>query len=94
MHKAAGKAGLNLDEYNEIKRQIAEIDMDLRRLRDPLYKNMPAVPPTSPTYSRTEIESAKKLKAMLTDNALLGRKSGSLEKITNLLEAATKRLKK
>lgn len=95
LHKAAEKAGLNLDEYNDIKRKIAEIEHDLRRLRDPLYKNLPAVPPTSPTYSRTEIESAKKLKAMfISGNGLLSGKSNSLEKITNILESVTKRLKK
>lgn len=93
LHKAAKKTGLDLDQYNEIKREIAEIEHDLRRLNDPLYKNLPAIPPKTQNYSQTEIESSKKLKAILADAESLRRK-GSLEKITNILEAATKRLKK
>jgi len=96
LHKAAQKAGLDLNQYNEIKREITEIEHDLRRLRDPLYKNLPPPPPKSETYSQTEIESAKKLKALLSDGgtALKSGSVGGLEKITNILESATKRLKK
>ncbi|XP_058124062.1 calcium uniporter protein, mitochondrial [Anopheles ziemanni] len=62
LHKAAKKAGINLAEYNDIKRQIAEIEHDLRRLRDPLYMHLPAPPPKSKTYSATEIALSKKQK--------------------------------
>lgn len=81
-------------QYNEIKREIAEVEHDLRRLHDPLYKNLPAPPPKTPNYSQTEIESSKKLKAILEDAKLLNGEKGTLAKITNILEAATKRLKK
>lgn len=94
LHKAAKKGGLNLGEYNDIKREIAEVEHDLRRLNDPLYKNLPAFPPKTPNFSQTEIESSKKLKAILADAGQLKGAKGSLEKITNILEAATKRLKK
>uniref|UniRef100_A0A182NKB6 Calcium uniporter protein n=1 Tax=Anopheles dirus TaxID=7168 RepID=A0A182NKB6_9DIPT len=60
LHKAAKKAGVNLAEYNDIKRQIAEIEHDLRRLRDPLYMHLPAPPPKSKTFSASEIAFAKK----------------------------------
>lgn len=93
LHKAAKKLGLDLNQYNDLKREIAEVEMDLRRLNDPLYKSLPAFPPKSPTFSQTEIESSKKLKNFLSEAKLLGRK-GSLDKITNLLESAAKRLKK
>lgn len=95
LHKAAKKAGLDLNEYNDIKREIAEVEHDLRRLNDPLYKNLNATPPKTPNYSQTEINSAKKLKNMLADAVLLkdGGK-GNLKKITDILQEATKRLKK
>ncbi|XP_050074711.1 calcium uniporter protein, mitochondrial [Anopheles maculipalpis] len=60
LHKAAKKAGVNLAEYNDIKRQIAEIEHDLRRLRDPLYMHLPAPPPKTKTFSASEIAFAKK----------------------------------
>lgn len=94
LHKAAKKVGLNLEQYNDIKREIAEIEYDLRRLQDPLYKNLPSTPPKVSVYSATEIESSKKLKKFLKDQKLLGHKSNTLEKLTNILESATKRLKK
>lgn len=91
LHKQAKKVGLDLNQYNDIKREIAEIEFDLRRLNDPLYKNLPIFPPKSPNFSQTEIETSKKLKALLSDAK---NQKGSLGKITNILEAATKRLKK
>lgn len=94
LHKAAKKAGLDLIEYNDIKREIAEVEHDLRRLNDPLYKNLNASPPKTPNYSQTEIDSAKKLKTILADAKLLTGEKGSLAKITYILQEATKRLKK
>lgn len=91
LHKQAKKVGLDLNQYNDIKREIAEIEFDLRRLNDPLYKNLPIIPPKTPNFSQTEIETSKKLKAFLSDAK---NQKGSLGKITNILEAATKRLKK
>lgn len=93
LHKAAKKAGLDLNYYNDIKREVAEIEFDLRRLKDPLYKDLNLTPPKSNTFSATEIETSKKIKAFLNDNQLLGRKSNTIEKLTNILESATKRLK-
>lgn len=86
--------GLDLNQYNDIKREIAEVEHDLRRLSDPLYKNLPAFPPKTPNFSQTEIATSRKLKAILADAANLKGDKGSLEKITNILEAVTKRLKK
>ena len=41
IHKRAKKRNFDLDEYNNLKRQIAEIEYDLRRLRDPLNLQLP-----------------------------------------------------
>jgi calcium uniporter protein, mitochondrial len=91
MHKSAKKIGLDLNEYNEIKREIAEIEYDIRRLNDPLHKNLPSIPPKIQNYSETEISSAKKLKALLAEKKIFG--ATSLEKISNIFDSA-KRLKK
>lgn len=92
LHKKAKKIGLDLNKYNDLKREIAEIEYDLKRLRDPLYKDLTITPPKSATYSMTEIESAKKLKALLTEGQQFLGKGGN--KLEDLLESVTKRLKK
>jgi calcium uniporter protein, mitochondrial len=94
LHKQAKKLGLDLNQYNDIKREIAEIEHDLRRINDPLYKNLPASPPKTPNYSQTEIDSARKLKALFSEAKQLKGVKGSLANIQNILESATKRLKK
>lgn len=86
--------GLDLNQYNDIKREIAEVEHDLRRLSDPLYKNLPAFPPKTPNFSQTEIATSKKLKALLADASNVKNEKGALEKITKILDAATRRLKK
>uniref|UniRef100_A0A2M4CJ22 Calcium uniporter protein n=1 Tax=Anopheles darlingi TaxID=43151 RepID=A0A2M4CJ22_ANODA len=72
LHKAAKKAGVNLAEYNDIKRQIAEIEHDLRRLRDPLYMHLPAPPPKTRTFSASEIAFSKKQQQQAAAAALEG----------------------
>lgn len=37
LHKKAKKRGFDVDLYNQLKREVAEVEHDLRRLRDPLY---------------------------------------------------------
>uniref|UniRef100_A0A0A9XL87 Calcium uniporter protein n=2 Tax=Lygus hesperus TaxID=30085 RepID=A0A0A9XL87_LYGHE len=46
VHRRANKIGLNLEEYNRLKSKVTQVEMDLRRLRDPLN---PFIPP--PTYT-------------------------------------------
>lgn len=94
MHKNAKKVGINLNEYNDIKREIAEIEYDLRRLNDPLHKDMSLSPPKHSTYSDSELAAAKKLKAIFAENSLIGDQRSGLEKFTNMIESATRKLKK
>lgn len=93
LHNKARKVGLDLNAYNDLKREVAEIEFDLRRLKDPLYKNLTLTPPKTSTYSSTEIASAKKVKALLGENKFLGSNSNSIEKFVNFFESVTKRLK-
>ncbi|XP_055610494.1 calcium uniporter protein, mitochondrial isoform X2 [Uranotaenia lowii] len=85
MYKAAKKAGLDLNAYNDTKRQIAEIEHDLRRLRDPLYMHLPAPPPKSGNYSATEIATSKKILKEALERAS-GINQSTASKISNLLE--------
>lgn len=41
LHKRAKKAGLDILKYNHLKDQISAVEIDLRRLRDPLYIHLP-----------------------------------------------------
>lgn len=41
IHKRAKKKSFDIDEYNSMKRQIAEVEFDLKRLKDPLYLQIP-----------------------------------------------------
>lgn len=40
-HKRAKKIGLDVHRYNEVKDSIAQLEHDLRRLRDPLFIHLP-----------------------------------------------------
>lgn len=46
-HKRAQKYGLDVDKYNAIKDTIAQVEEDLRRLRDPLQLHLPLKDPTN-----------------------------------------------
>jgi len=48
IHRRAQKSQFDVDKYNTLKRQINEIEFDLRRLRDPLNLQLP------PHLERTE----------------------------------------
>lgn len=41
MHKKAKKIGLDFNQYNQLKDQIKHVELDLKRLRDPLRLRLP-----------------------------------------------------
>ncbi|XP_063922541.1 calcium uniporter protein, mitochondrial isoform X2 [Zophobas morio] len=44
LHKRAKKTGFDVNQYNVLKDQIAKLELDLRRLRDPLKLKLPPKP--------------------------------------------------
>ncbi|XP_004931989.1 calcium uniporter protein, mitochondrial [Bombyx mori] len=43
LHKKAKKIGLDINQYNNLKDQIAKLEKDLARLRDPLQIHLPSM---------------------------------------------------
>lgn len=86
LHKSAKKSGLDLAQYNNLKREIAVIENDIRRLRDPLCLHLPAPPVKSPTYSETEITTAKKIKDFIAEATGGGSEGGGLAGFTSKLQ--------
>lgn len=73
LYKRAKKKNFDVESYNQLKRQIAEIEYDLRRLRDPLNLQLPphvdrsqqnppldAVPPSSALTNEISSTTVKK----------------------------------
>lgn len=73
LYKRAKKKNFDIESYNQLKRQIAEIEYDLRRLRDPLNLQLPphvdrsqqnppmnAVPPSSDLTTEISPNTVKK----------------------------------
>jgi len=44
-HKRAKKTEFNVEEYNKLRESITQVESDLRRLQDPLQKNLPIAQP-------------------------------------------------
>lgn len=44
-HKRAKKSEFDVEEYNKLRESIAQVESDLRRLSDPLQKNLPITQP-------------------------------------------------
>lgn len=54
MHKKAKKIGLDVTKYNELKDQISLLELDLKRLKDPLRANLPRATTKQKPESSTE----------------------------------------
>lgn len=100
LHKKSKKQGLDINKYNQLKSQIAEIEYDLRRLHDPLYLRMS--PNATNAYTRTGLHAKHfiKTKSAVESVSELKDLGGAQPKpkpfgaLSDLIDAAAKKLKK
>lgn len=97
MYKKAKKQGLEIEKYNKLKQQIADIEYDLRRLHDPLYLRMS--PNATNTYTKDGLHAKHFLRTKsladsikITDPTTL-KANKPFAGISQIFAAATKKLK-
>ncbi|XP_042877898.1 calcium uniporter protein, mitochondrial-like isoform X1 [Penaeus japonicus] len=59
-HKKAKKLGMDVSQYNDLKNQLASLESDLRRLRDPLALNLPHSALKTPPTAQAPLAKAQK----------------------------------
>lgn len=89
LHKKAKKRGFDVELYNQLKREAAEVEHDLRRIRDPLYTRY------SPT-SAPNLTNNSPIHSKQHDSSNTTKKLTTLSKynIQNILSQAAKSFKK
>lgn len=58
LHKKAKKLGLDLNQYNQLKDQITKVELDLKKLRNPLRLKLPPTT-TAPKETQTSTVEEK-----------------------------------
>lgn len=101
LYKKANKQGLDIGKYNTLKKQIADLEYDLRRLHDPLYLRMS--PNATNSYTNAGLHAKHFIKTKSAVDTIselknLGStppaKSKPFAGLSQIFEAATKKLKK
>lgn len=100
MHKRAKKAGFQIEEYNRLKAQAAQIENDLKRLRDPLF--LRSAPPASTTpglFPTGQTEKDRLFQTALTSPTVAALDAASskptfTQRLATIFQSATKKLKK
>lgn len=60
LHKKAKKLGLDLTKYNQLKDQITVLELDLKKVKDPLRANLPRKSlNTTTTTTDTVVEESR-----------------------------------
>lgn len=97
MYKKAKKQGLEIEKYNKLKQQIADVEYDLRRLHDPLYLRMS--PNATNTYTKAGLHAKHFLRTKSTADTVGLTDPSSLKAtkpfagLSEIFAAATKKLK-
>lgn len=103
MHKKAKKSGFQIEEYNRLKHEAAQIENDLRRLRDPLFLRSPPLPPVTGSPSSSLFMADQTEKERLFQTALTSPTIATLDasskptfkqRLATIFQSATKKLKK
>lgn len=94
MHKKAKKRGFDVDQYNNLRRQVADVEYDLQRLRDPLYLRVsPTVYGTSSVSKLGSSSSSSVTPSKFSPNLPTSKKT-LLSSAGDIIESATKIFKK
>lgn len=59
IYNSARRKGLDIEEYKELKREITEVEFDLKRLKDPLYLQLPPHFQKSTVNQKLLLENSK-----------------------------------
>lgn len=99
MHKKAKKAGFKLEEYNRLKAEAAQIENDLRRLRDPLFlRSAPPASTSSPLFTVGQTEKDRLFQTALTSPTVAAMDTSTKptfrQRLASFFQSATKKLKK
>lgn len=99
MHKKAQKAGFKIEEYNRLKAEAAQIENDLRRLRDPLFlRSAPPASSSSALYTVGQTEKDRLFQTALTSPTVAALDASSKptirQRLADIFQSATKKLKK
>lgn len=99
MHKKAMKAGFKIQEYNRLKAEAAQIESDLRRLRDPLF--LRSAPPASTgmqLFKAGQTETDRLFQTALTSPTVAALDTSSRpslrQRLSSIFQSATQKLKK
>lgn len=101
LYKKAKKKGLDINKYNTLKQQIADVEYDLRRLHDPLYLRMSPNATNSYKIDGLHVKHFKRNKTNVTSVSQLAdfaaedvKPTNSFGNLTEILKAATKKFQK
>lgn len=80
IHKKAKKLGLDLTKYNQLKDQMKLLELDLKRIKDPLRANQPRKSLNTTTNATTTDDLSSKETTKSTESKL---KDEEIEKNLN-----------
>lgn len=101
VYKKAKKKGFKVDEYNRLRKEVVEVENNLRRLRDPLYLRTSQSGSSYSTYLTAPPTTAAQRTDQLFQRALTqpsiaaeAKKQTFSERISNIFQSATSKFRK
>lgn len=91
LYKKARKYNFDVDQYNRLKRELTDVETDLRRLRDPLYHRYSTAAALAPPTAETTATAAA---AGAIAAGIVAAPAKPKGRIAQILDVAAKKLKK